>query len=347
MDNWKDCLLGEDAKILDAARVIDSTFAKIAIIVNKENVLLGCVTDYDVRKAVLRGISMSETSVNEIMSKQPKTALEGLSDTIIHKMFLYRNVRQLPIVNRDNIVCGLKTLWEYETRNIKRANPVVLMAGGLGTRLRPLTDNCPKPLLKIGGKPILEIILENFIQQGFYNFYISVNYKAEMIEKYFGDGSNYSVSINYLKENKRLGTAGALSLLPESLKEAVIVMNGDLLTKVDFNQLLDYHIYRNADATMCVREYSYQVPYGVIDIDNLEIKMLREKPSYTFFVNAGMYVLQPDIIKEIPHDTFFDMTDLFNLNIQKKKRNLAFPIREYWIDVGRMEDFERASEEFF
>lgn len=347
MDNWKDCLLGEDAKILDAARVIDSTFAKIAIIVNKENVLLGCVTDYDVRKAVLRGISMSETSVNEIMSKQPKTALEGLSDTIIHKMFLYRNVRQLPIVNRDNIVCGLKTLWEYETRNIKRANPVVLMAGGLGTRLRPLTDNCPKPLLKIGGKPILEIILENFIQQGFYNFYISVNYKAEMIEKYFGDGSNYSVSINYLKENKRLGTAGALSLLPESLKEAVIVMNGDLLTKVDFNQLLDYHIYRNADATMCVREYSYQVPYGVIDIDNLEIKMLREKPSYTSFVNAGMYVLQPDIIKEIPHDTFFDMTDLFNLNIQKKKRNLAFPIREYWIDVGRMEDFERASEEFF
>lgn len=347
MDNWKDCLLGEDAKILDAARVIDSTFAKIAIIVDKENVLLGCVTDYDVRKAVLRGISMSDTSVNEIMSKQPKTALEGISDTIIHQMFLCRNVRQLPIVNRDNIVCGLKTLWEYENRNVKRANPVVLMAGGLGTRLRPLTDNCPKPLLKIGGKPILEIILENFIQQGFYNFYISVNYKAEMIEKYFGDGSNYSVSINYLKENKRLGTAGALSLLPEALKEAVIVMNGDLLTKVDFNQLLDYHIYRNADATMCVREYSYQVPYGVIDIDNFEIKMLREKPSYTSFVNAGMYVLQPDIIKEIPHDTFFDMTDLFNLNIQKKKRNLAFPIREYWIDVGRMEDFERASEEFF
>lgn len=346
MDNWKKCLLDKDAKIMDAAKVIDATFAKIALVVDKDNVLLGCVTDYDVRKAVLRGISMSEGDVNEIMSKQPKTALEGLSDTIIHQMLLDKNVRQLPIVDKNNIVCGLKTLWEYETRNAKRKNPVVLMAGGLGTRLRPLTDNCPKPLLKIGGRPILEIILENFIQQGFCNFYISVNYKAEMIENYFGDGSNYGVSINYLRENKRLGTAGALSLLP-CIEDAVIVMNGDLLTKVDFNQLLDYHIYRHADATMCVREYSYQVPYGVIDIDNLEIKMLREKPSYTSFVNAGMYVLQPEIIKDIPHDTFFDMTDLFNLNIKKNKRNLAFPIREYWIDVGRMEDFERASAEFF
>lgn len=347
MDNWKTCLLNEDARILEAARVIDSTFAKIALIVNKDNVLLGCVTDYDVRKAVLRGISMSEGSVNEIMSRHPKKALDGLSDTIIHQMMLDQNVRQLPIVDKDNIVCGLKALWEYETRNIKHANPVVLMAGGLGTRLRPLTDNCPKPLLKIGGKPILEIILESFIQQGFYNFYISVNYRAEMIEKYFGDGSNYGVSINYLRENKRLGTAGALSLLPENLREAVVVMNGDLLTKVNFNQLLDYHTYRHSDATMCVREYSYQVPYGVIDIDNWEIKMLREKPSYTSFVNAGMYVLQPEIIKSIPHDTFFDMTDLFNRNIQQNKRNLAFPIREYWIDVGRMEDFERASAEFF
>ena len=347
MDNWKLCLLGKDAKIVDAAKVIDATFAKIALVVDTDNVLLGCVTDYDVRKAVLRGISMSEGDVNEIMSKQPKTALEGLSDTILHQMLLDKNVRQLPIVDKNNIVCGLKTLWEYETCNAKRKNPVVLMAGGLGTRLRPLTDDCPKPLLKIGGRPILEIILENFIQQGFCNFYISVNYKAEMIENHFGDGSNYGVSINYLRENKRLGTAGAVSLLPECIEDAVIVMNGDLLTKVDFNQLLDYHIYRHSDATMCVREYSYQVPYGVIDIDNLEIKMLREKPSYTSFVNAGMYVLQPEIIKDIPHDTFFDMTDLFNLNIKKNKRNLAFPIREYWIDVGRMEDFERASAEFF
>ena len=347
MENWHKCLLINTAKIVDAAKVIDSTQAKIALIVNELGVLLGCITDCDVRRAILHGIDMEKSSVAEIMSLEPKTALQGSSDVSIHQIMLNKNVRQIPLVDANGIVHGLRILQEFESSRISRHNPVVLMAGGLGTRLRPLTDNCPKPLLKIGDKPILEIILENFIQQGFFDFYISVNYKAEMIEAYFGDGSSYGVHINYLREKKKLGTAGALSLLPKGITEPIIVMNGDLLTKVNFNQLLEHHINNHSDATMCVREYRYQIPYGVVKTTDWNIESLKEKPTYSAFVNAGIYVLNSELIDDIPHNQYFDMTDLFNLNVKKNRNSLAFPIREYWIDVGRMEDFERANEEFY
>ena len=349
MENWEICLLESSAKIIDAAKVIDASEAKIALVVDDNRKLLGCITDYDVRKAVLCGMDMLGNHAVSIMNKKPKVVRKDVSDVLIHQAMLNRNVRQLPLLDEKGIVCGLKILSEFDASRLKHSNPVVLMAGGLGTRLRPLTDNCPKPLLRVGDKPILEIILENFVQQGFFNFYISVNYRADMIEEYFGDGSRYGVNIKYLRENKRLGTAGALSLLPEDISEPVLVMNGDLLTRVDFGQLLDYHKYRRADVTMCVREYRYQVPYGVVNIANKEdweITGLIEKPSYSTFVNAGIYMLNADIVKSIPKETYFDMTDVFSDNLKKKRKNMAFPIREYWMDVGRLEDFERAREEF-
>lgn len=347
MENWRTCLLINTAKIVEAAKVIDSTQAKIALVVDENNVLLGCITDCDVRRAILRGIDMEKTPVTEVMSSKPKTVTLGISDFSIHQMMLNKNVRQLPVLDKNGVVCGIRILQEFDSLQPCHTNPVVLMAGGLGTRLRPLTNDCPKPLLKIGDKPILEIILENFIQQGFSDFYISVNYKAEMIEQYFGDGSNYGVQIRYLKEDQKLGTAGALSLLPKSIKEPILVMNGDLLTKVNFVQLLDHHINNHSDATMCVREYRYQIPYGVVETQGWNIESLQEKPTYSAFVNAGIYVLNSEVIDDIPRNQYFDMTDLFNLNVKNKRNNLAFPIREYWIDVGRMEDFERANEEFF
>ena len=349
MNNWEICLLEPSAKIIDAAKTIDASAAKIALVVDGDRKLLGSITDYDVRKAVLCGLDMGNSSAASIMNKNPKVIREDASDLLIHQTMLNKNVRQLPLLDIDGAVCGLRILSEFDASRLKHNNPVVLMAGGLGTRLRPLTDNCPKPLLRIGNKPIMEIILENFIQQGFSNFYVSVNYMADMIEEYFGGGSRYGVSIQYIREKKRLGTAGALSLLPEDISEPVLVMNGDLLTRVDFGQLLDCHRYRHADATMCVREYRYQVPYGVVDIANekdWEITGLVEKPAHSAFVNAGIYMLNPEIIKEIPKDTYFDMTDVFAENLKKKRKNMAFPIREYWMDVGRLEDFERAREEF-
>lgn len=347
MDNWRNCLLISTSKIVDAAKVIDSTQAKIALIVDANDVLLGCITDCDVRRAILRGIDMETAIVTEVMSLAPKTAKSGISDFAIYQMMLKNNVRQIPVIDGNGVVCGLRIMAEFNSLHISRTNPVVLMAGGLGTRLRPLTNDCPKPLLRIGDKPILEIILENFIQQGFSDFYISVNYKAEMIEKYFGDGSAYGVHINYLEEKKKLGTAGALSLLPEGITEPIIVMNGDLLTRVNFNQLLEHHIDNHSDATMCVREYRYQIPYGVVKTTDWNIESLQEKPTYSAFVNAGIYVLNSELIKDIPCNKYFDMTDLFNLNVKKNRNSVAFPIREYWIDVGRMEDFERANEEFY
>lgn len=220
------------------------------------------------------------------------------------------------------------------------------MAGGLGRRLQPLTNECPKPLLKVGGKPILEIILENFVEQGFNRFHIAVNYKAEMIESYFGNGSRWGIDLSYLREHERMGTAGALSLLPGGLTQPLIVMNGDLLTRINFRQLLSFHAEHHAQATMCVRDYDFQIPYGVVKIEKHRLTGIEEKPVHHCFVSAGIYVLQPDVISLIPRNTFFDMPDLFAEMIRQQKETAVFPIREYWLDIGRMDDFERAVGEY-
>lgn len=221
------------------------------------------------------------------------------------------------------------------------------MAGGLGTRLRPLTQDIPKPLLKVGNKPILETIIKNFANHGFVNITISLNYKGEMIKDYFGDGSNFGVNIDYVEENMRLGTAGALSLIENKPNEAFFVMNADLLTDVNFSHLLDFHSFSNSDATMCVREYEYQVPYGVIEVEESNVTSIVEKPIQKFFVNAGIYVLSPKVFDYIPKNEFYDMPTLFNTFIEKEKRVISFPIHEYWLDIGRMSDFEQAQSEYF
>lgn len=345
MNNWDSCKIQHDQTILEAVKIIDTGGAKIAVVVDEDCKLLGTITDYDVRQAILKGHDLRK-NVTSIMNHNPKVVNISCSDQEILAKMKSKSVRQIPIVNDNGFLVGLKLLSDFSNESIKRSNIVVIMAGGLGTRLRPLTDHCPKPLLKIGNKPILEIILESFIEAGFCKFYISVNYKAEMIKQYFGNGYKYGVTINYLEENKRLGTAGALSLLPDQIKESVIVMNGDLLTKVSFKQLLDFHTNNKSLATMCVREYNYQIPYGVIDFDNWKITALKEKPVYSAFVNAGIYVLEPEVIKSIEKEKYFDMTDLFSDVMSKKENALIFPIREYWLDVGRIEDFEKAQGEF-
>jgi NDP-sugar pyrophosphorylase family protein len=220
------------------------------------------------------------------------------------------------------------------------------MAGGLGTRLRPLTEECPKPLIKVGGQPILQTVLEGFRAQGFHKFYISVNYKSEMIEQYFGDGRRWDASIEYLREEKRLGTAGPLSLLPETPESAVLVANGDLLTNLNFARLLSYHTEHRAMATMGVRQYSLQVPYGVIEIDGQCISHIQEKPTEKYFVNAGIYALEPDAVAQIPGKTFYDMPELFEDLIAAGEEVTAFPIQEYWQDIGQPDDLHRAQTDY-
>jgi NDP-sugar pyrophosphorylase family protein len=256
-----------------------------------------------------------------------------------------KQISQLPIVDEENRIVSLETISDLLMKN-KKDNFVVLMAGGMGKRLSPMTDSLPKPLLKVGNKPILEIILDNFISHGFQNFYVSVNYKAELIKNHFQDGSKYGVNIQYIEEDQVLGTAGALKLLKEHTDLPIIVMNGDLLTNVSFTNLLEFHKDQNAIATMCVREFDLQVPYGVVCLENDQIKTIDEKPSHKFFINAGIYVLNPEIRSMIPNSQQFDMPQLFNSLRTENYKTIAFPIREYWLDIGKKDDFDKANVDF-
>jgi len=344
MKNWEKAIIYQSASIRQAIETIDNGGLQIAVVVDEEKYLLGTVTDGDVRRGILKGLHLNE-SVQFIMQSEPMVVSDQDSWVTISELFLQKQVHHIPIIDSNGCINGIKFIDELLQKR-RKENWVVLMAGGLGSRLSPLTDIQPKPLLKIGEKPLLETILENFIEQGFYQFFISVNYKAEMIEDYFGDGSRWGAKILYLRENERRGTAGGLSLLPETPKEAVIMMNGDLLTKVNFNQLLDFHKQHHSVATMCVKEYDIQVPYGVAKLDNLKIISLDEKPINRFFVNAGIYVLEPEVLNLIPKNDLFDVPDLFDKLIQNHEETLAFPIREYWMDIGHMDDYKKAHNDY-
>jgi NDP-sugar pyrophosphorylase family protein len=222
----------------------------------------------------------------------------------------------------------------------------VIMAGGRGTRLGALTDECPKPMLRVGGRPILETIILNLREYDVGQVYVAVNYRAEMIEDYFGDGSKLGLSIDYLRERERLGTAGALGMLPARPKDSFVVMNGDVLTKVNVTQLLEFHRNSRAAATMCVRQHDFQVPFGVVAVDGNQVMGIDEKPVRRDFVNAGLYALEPSVLDSVGPGQYLDMTTLLNSLIAAGNRAVAFPVSEYWLDVGRHADFERANGDF-
>lgn len=344
MKDWKKAAVAPGATIRETLRVIDQSVTQVALVVDSTDRLIGTVTDGDVRRGLLRGLSLDQT-VDHVTNVNPIVVDAGEDASTIQRVMRDRCINQVPLLDDHGRVVGLKLLKEYLAAP-KYDNFVVLMAGGLGTRLRPLTETCPKPLLQIGGKPILEIILENFKSQGFRRFAIAVNYMAEMIEDHFGDGSSWGVDINYLREQSRLGTAGALRLLPETPSKPIIVMNGDLLTKVNFGHLLDYHIEFKAKATICIREYDIKVPFGIVEVQEHHLVALQEKPVQKFFVNAGIYVLEPEVLQAIPLDVPYDMTTLFEGLVTRRELPAVFPVREYWLDIGQLDDYQRALEDF-
>jgi NDP-sugar pyrophosphorylase family protein len=316
----------------------------VAPVVDDGGFLVGLLTDGDVRRALLRGLRL-ETPVTEAMNASPVSAPSG-SETSFQIAEMRRlGIKHLPLVDENRQLVSLTTLDELIGRS-RHDNWVVLMAGGLGTRLAPLTDRCPKPMLRVGEKPLLQTTLENFVDGGFHRFFFAVNHLAGMVEDYFGDGSEWGVDIRYLRESKRLGTGGALSLLPQRPELPLVVMNGDLLTNVNFQQLLDFHRNHEAMATMCVRAYEHQVPYGVVTTDQHRLVEIVEKPVHTFFVNAGIYVVEPMTLDLIPRDEFFDLPALFEKLIAAGHGTTAFPIREYWLDIGHMADYKRANGEY-
>ncbi len=329
---------------MEAIEKLNASGLQIALVVDGDGRLLGVVTDGNIRRAILDGRNLEEP-VATIMTVNPKCVRETVSRAEMGRLMLRHSVHHLPVVDEAMKVVGLVTLDELFGAN-ERPNWVVLMAGGLGKRLHPLTKDCPKPMLQVGGKPILESILEKIAASGFRHIFISVNYKAEMIKDFFGDGNRLGLNIDYLHEEEPLGTGGALTLLPERPEAPLVVMNGDLLTNLNFDTLLRFHETQASVATMAVREYDFQVPYGVVDIDGTQIKGIIEKPLHKFFVNAGIYTLSPEVLPYIPANTFFDMPALFDRLIADKKPVAAYPLHEYWLDIGRLEEFERAQTEW-
>lgn len=337
-------LIEPQINIGDAVKVIDKGRFGIAMVVDKDNKLLGIVTDVDVRKALLKGISM-DMRVERIMNTKPIVAPAHLSEEELKNYIIQVGHKaQVPIVDEMNRVVGIRTvfsLFKQEEISI----PVVIMAGGSGSRLMPLTAGLPKPMLKIDDIPILEIMLLRLREAGFRNFYISLNYQAEVIERHFGNGEKWHISIKYLLENKKLGTVGALSLL-DDIGTPFMVLNGDLLTSLNFRLLLQFHLRHRYIATIGIRRIDLELPYGVVDLNDGLVSGINEKPITSFNINAGIYIFNLEILKLIPRDTPLDMPELIVQLIKSGEKIGGFPIIEYWLDVGRMDDYKKAQKDY-
>lgn len=344
MKQWKTLLIKPTTPLSDAIAVLDQGGQRIALVVDSNSRLLGTITDGDVRRALIKHTAM-DAPVETMMCTTPKTAkVDWNKERILATMEKYE-LLQMPILDAEQRVIGLQTLHDLLKKR-HRDNPVFLMAGGFGSRLHPLTHNCPKPLLKIGDKPILEIIIERFIDAGFHDFFISTHYMHEMIENYFSDGSRWGVSIRYIHEETPLGTAGALGFLPhEEINLPLLVMNADLLTNLSFESLLSFHQAHPAVATICAREQEHRVPYGVIECTEQRVMSLLEKPINRYFINAGIYLLAPELVKSVKPGVNLDMPTLLGEQMAQGKVVNMFPIHEYWLDIGRMEDFKLAQNE--
>ncbi|MFN3144929.1 MAG: nucleotidyltransferase family protein [Paracoccaceae bacterium] len=335
--------IAETATLREAAEAIDKGALQIALVVTPFNKLLATVTDGDIRRALLRGLGL-DAPVSEAMNRQPLTGQMGESPASLGAKMRARGVHQIPLLNEEGRLVDLFVVEALSAEGQRRTNDseVFLMAGGLGLRLRPLTLNTPKPMLQIGGKPLLELIIDNFMKQGFQNFTISINYLGHVIRDHFGDGSSLGISISYVEEAKPMGTAGALSLLPETPTRPVIVMNADLLSSVRFEALMSFHNENGALATVCAREHKTQIPYGVLRTEGTRLVGIEEKPTICQYVNAGIYILSPELMRMMTPETPIDMPELLQRGMEWGGDITVFPLMEDWIDIGRHEDLERA-----
>jgi len=343
MININNIFLSSSATIQEALSVINTGAVKIALVVSDNNQLLGTLSDGDIRRGLLRKKTLDDT-IEDVYFKNPITANESDSREELLRLCSMGRIGQVPILGKNKQIINLFVLDEGLSQR-QYDNTVVLMVGGLGARLMPLTEDTPKPMLKLGNKPILQTIVEGFSKHGFTNITMCLGYKSSVIRDFFQDGSRFGVNIDYIVEKQRMGTAGALALLKEKPCKSFFVMNGDLLTRVNYEQMLDYHESHGSKATMCVRKYDIEVPYGVVDVDEENIVSIEEKPIHNFFVNAGIYLLEPNCIDLIPEDKFYDMTLLFEQLMAENNKVISFPLQEYWLDIGNHSDFTKAKKD--
>jgi dTDP-glucose pyrophosphorylase len=344
MENLTKLFVSPTDQIRNVISVIDKGAAQVALVVNSTT-LIGIVTDGDIRRGILKGKDL-DTQIHEIMQKNFKYLLEPATNEDALSMMKREGLSQVPLLNDKGNVINIFLLEKLLFMKKDFTNPVIILAGGRGERLMPLTKALPKPMLEINGKPLLEIIINRCISSGFRTFYISVYYLKQHIKDYFGDGSKWGIAIEYLEETRPLGTAGPLSLIDAGFRDPVLVINGDILTRVEYPQLLRYHYENMSAVTMCISNYKSQVPFGVVKVKENNFIEIQEKPVISHYINAGIYVMDPNVINLIPKNSFFDMPQLLEKVVENTSGIKVFPLHEYWLDVGLPETFARANGEW-
>lgn len=342
-ENIQNLCVTEATSLRDVMRFIDRGSLGIALVVDAEDRFLRTITDGDLRRAILNGYDL-DTLVGALPRQERPSVTAPVSTPRDQQLeiMLLASIRHLPLLHDDGSLADLALAEELVPQPLSLQ--AVIMAGGFGTRLRPLTDDTPKPMLPIGGKPLMERTIENFQRAGIQRINVTTHYLPEKITKHFGNGRRFGVDINYIAEDQPLGTAGALHLIEDS-DEPLLVINGDILTDVDFRSLSKFHQEHKAALTVAVRQYEVEVPYGVIEAEAGIVRGLREKPRFHFLVNAGIYLLEPSVRRHIPHDRRFDMTDLIETLLQHNETVVGFPITEYWLDIGKHDDFQQAQKD--
>lgn len=342
ISTWRETLLSEQACIEDAIRSLNEAAVQIAIVVNGAGELVGTITDGDIRRGLLRGLHVG-SPIESIIFRAPLVVPPEMRGEVVAQLMRANRIHQVPIVDDRRRVVGLH-LWDEVVAPTDRSNVMVVMAGGLGTRLQPHTESCPKPLLPVAGKPMLEHIVERAKAEGFSHFVLAIRYLGHMIEDYFGNGARWRVRIDYLREDDPLGTAGALRLLDPVPSQPFVVTNGDVLTDIRYGELLDFHVRNNAMATMAVRLYEWQHPFGVVQTRGVEIVGFEEKPIHRTHVNAGVYALSPGVLRHLETGQRCDMPALFETLRLGGERTVVYPMHEPWLDVGRPSDYDKAEQ---
>ncbi len=337
-------LITPQTTIISTLKVIDDAAFEIALVVDDDGKLLGTVTDGDIRRGIIKGADL-QSPIADLMNRNPIIAEQNAPDDELLFMMTNRSIKHLPVVDRNRRILRLVQLKDLIARKV-RSNIAVIMAGGLGSRLGEITRETPKPLLPVGGRPIIALIIEQLRRHGIEKIYVSVNYKADKIKDYLSRNPIAGVKLAFLEEKQFLGTAGSLSLLPELPDAPIILMNGDILSPVNFGNLLQMHMTAAKPLTVCTREFSFQIPYGVLQMRGDELIDIEEKPSHSIFINAGIYVLEPALLELIEPEKRLDMPDLIKLVKQNMGGVSCYPVSEFWLDIGSPNDYTKARDSF-
>ena len=336
---WKQTIIKSSATLKHAVESLNKSALKIVLIVDEDNKFIGTIVDGDIRRALLRGLSL-ENNILQVVNKDSLTVNDKTASSDIYQLMKKNKIQQIPVINEKRKLVGLEV--DDILRNEKSLdNDFIIMAGGRGKRLKPLTNRIPKPMIEVRGKPIIDHIIHRAIDDGFKKFTISVNYLSHIIKNHLGDGNKLGVTIKYIEESEPLGTAGSLSLLSTNPKRNIVISNGDVLTNINYSDMLEFHTVNQADATMAVSLFEWGNPYGVVTLDGILLKSFEEKPTSNFLVNAGMYVLSPNALSQIPKQQYLDMPFFLDTLKTKGYKVVAFPTHESWLDIGKPEDLKK------